>query len=308
MASARFVLSGIHLTTKAGKPLTFGKINFFATGGVVDQDTFPTTALSGANANPLILDADGLVPEAWAADTKEFSIVIKDENDNVILPTVNNIFFLTVQSVTPTNVLAALAANSAAMVLNGSEMSGSAFAAFADALTLTAAGALNTRTGNVNLGIVTGITTLTSTVLNTGVSGTAVQDDDAFASPSATKVASSESIKALVDAQIAGSDFTLDSTTPRTAAFTALIGKFYLIDTTSASFDITMPLSPTAGDAVAFQDYAGTFAANPMVLLQNPTSDENIFRSDANGQISINNFSGALGLTDTTNGWMSRGF
>jgi len=37
-------------------------------------------------------------------------------------------------------------------------------------------------------------------VLNTSVSGTAVQDDDAFASASATKLASSESIKAYVDA------------------------------------------------------------------------------------------------------------
>lgn len=41
--------------------------------------------------------------------------------------------------------------------------------------------------------------TLTNPVINTGVSGTAVQDDDTFASPSATKVASSESIKAYVD-------------------------------------------------------------------------------------------------------------
>ena len=41
-------------------------------------------------------------------------------------------------------------------------------------------------------------------VLNTSVSGTAVQDDDAFASASATKLASSESIKAYVDANAGG--------------------------------------------------------------------------------------------------------
>ena len=41
-------------------------------------------------------------------------------------------------------------------------------------------------------------------VLNTSVSGTAIQDDDAFASASATKLASSESIKAYVDANAGG--------------------------------------------------------------------------------------------------------
>jgi len=44
--------------------------------------------------------------------------------------------------------------------------------------------------------------TLTSPVLNTGVSGTAFLDDDTFATASATTLASSESIKAYVDAQV----------------------------------------------------------------------------------------------------------
>ena len=43
--------------------------------------------------------------------------------------------------------------------------------------------------------------TLTSPVLNTGVSGTAVLDDDTFGTATATTLASSESIKAYVDAQ-----------------------------------------------------------------------------------------------------------
>ena len=45
---------------------------------------------------------------------------------------------------------------------------------------------------------------LIDAVLNTSVSGTAIQDDDTFASPSATKLASSESIKAYVDANASG--------------------------------------------------------------------------------------------------------
>jgi len=46
--------------------------------------------------------------------------------------------------------------------------------------------------------------TLTSPVLNTGVSGTAFLDDDTFATATATTLASSESIKAYVDNEISG--------------------------------------------------------------------------------------------------------
>ena len=48
--------------------------------------------------------------------------------------------------------------------------------------------------------------TITSPVINTGISGTAFQDDDSFASASSSKVASSESIKAYVDAQVQSKD------------------------------------------------------------------------------------------------------
>jgi len=48
--------------------------------------------------------------------------------------------------------------------------------------------------------------TLTSPVLNTGVSGTAVLDEDGMGSNSATQLATQQSIKAYVDAQLTGSD------------------------------------------------------------------------------------------------------
>jgi fibronectin-binding autotransporter adhesin len=65
--------------------------------------------------------------------------------------------------------------------------------------------------------------TLTSPVINTGVSGTAVLDDDTFATASATTLATSESIKAYVDANVQSAD-TLEEladtniTTPADAA------------------------------------------------------------------------------------------
>lgn len=53
--------------------------------------------------------------------------------------------------------------------------------------------------------------TLTSPVLNTGVSGTAFLDDDTFATATATTLASSESIKAYVDAEVSAVDLTIDT-------------------------------------------------------------------------------------------------
>jgi hypothetical protein len=54
--------------------------------------------------------------------------------------------------------------------------------------------------------------TLTSPVINTGVSGSAVLDDDTFATASATTLATSESIKAYVDS-VAGSELPIADTT-----------------------------------------------------------------------------------------------
>jgi hypothetical protein len=57
--------------------------------------------------------------------------------------------------------------------------------------------------------------TLTSPILNTGISGTAFLDEDNMASNSATKVASQQSIKAYVDAEVSGlpgGDVTLNGT------------------------------------------------------------------------------------------------
>lgn len=65
-------------------------------------------------------------------------------------------------------------------------------------------------------------TTLTSPVINTGVSGTAILDEDNMASDSATKLATQQSIKAYVDAGkvgasyngFSGGDITTTSTSP----------------------------------------------------------------------------------------------
>src|SRR5210317_1606301 len=57
--------------------------------------------------------------------------------------------------------------------------------------------------------------TLTSPVINTGVSGTAVLDDDTFATATASTLATSESIKAYVDTTVAATNEVVEDTTPQ---------------------------------------------------------------------------------------------
>jgi hypothetical protein len=54
--------------------------------------------------------------------------------------------------------------------------------------------------------------TWTSPVINTGISGTAVLDEDAMGSNSATKIATQQSIKAYVDTTVAASSHTPEGT------------------------------------------------------------------------------------------------
>tara|TARA_R110000764_G_scaffold220859_1_gene309164 strand:+ start:4120 stop:5394 length:1275 start_codon:yes stop_codon:yes gene_type:complete len=86
--------------------------------------------------------------------------------------------------------------------------------------------------------------TLTSPVLNTGLSGTAFLDEDNFASNSATKVASQQSIKAYVDANV----FSITVTNVTGNGTTAVKDNLYYI--ANAGVTITLPSSPTAGDVV----------------------------------------------------------
>ena len=49
-------------------------------------------------------------------------------------------------------------------------------------------------------------------------------------------------------------------TTPKTSTFTAVSGDGFFVNTTGGAITVTLPSSPSAGDIVAFADYANTWA------------------------------------------------
>jgi len=55
----------------------------------------------------------------------------------------------------------------------------------------------------------------------------------------------------------------------QTASFTAVAGRAYPVNTTSAAITVTLPASPAAGNIVQLTDYAGTWATNYVTVAPN---------------------------------------
>jgi hypothetical protein len=89
-------------------------------------------------------------------------------------------------------------------------------------------------------------------------------------------------------------------TTKKTTGFTAVNGVGYFCDTTSSAFTATLPITPTAGDIVAFSDYTGTWATNNLTLGRNSS---NINGTAANLVLNTNNTTATLIYVDATEGW-----
>jgi hypothetical protein len=89
-------------------------------------------------------------------------------------------------------------------------------------------------------------------------------------------------------------------TTAKTSPFTAAAGTGYFINTTCGAVTVTLPASPTAGDVVAFKDYAGQWNTNNVTLCNNGNKINGVCgTSDLNTQ----NQSVSLIYVDATKGW-----
>jgi hypothetical protein len=89
-------------------------------------------------------------------------------------------------------------------------------------------------------------------------------------------------------------------TTAKTSPFTAAAGTGYFINTTCGAVTVTLPASPTAGDVVAFKDYAGQWNTNAVTLCNNGNKiNGDCVTADLNTQ----NQSVTLIYVDATKGW-----
>ena len=111
--------------------------------------------------------------------------------------------------------------------------------------------------------------TLTSAVLNTAVSGTAILDEDNMASDSNTQLATQQSIKAFVEAQVTAED--LDITTDSgTIAIdldseTLTIAGGTGIDTTGSSNTITVAIDSTVATLTGSQTLTNKTLTSPTI-------------------------------------------
>jgi len=91
-------------------------------------------------------------------------------------------------------------------------------------------------------------------------------------------------------------------TTAKTASFTAVAGNGYFVNTTSGAITVTLPSSPSAGDQVAVQDYAGTWADNNVTIARNGS---NIAGAALDATLKNPNESIVLIYVDGTRGWQT---
>jgi len=88
----------------------------------------------------------------------------------------------------------------------------------------------------------------------------------------------------------------------QTSGFTAVAGRGYPCNTTSAAFTVTLPASPSAGDTIILLDYAGTFDTNALTI--NPNGNK-IEGATSNLQLTGEREGATLTYIDSTQGWLA---
>jgi len=87
----------------------------------------------------------------------------------------------------------------------------------------------------------------------------------------------------------------------KTSNFTASAGQGVFANTTSGSFTVTLPASPSLGDEVSIKDYAGTFDSNALTIGRNSQPIEGVA---ADLTVSVERAGLTLAYSDSTQGWL----
>jgi len=89
-------------------------------------------------------------------------------------------------------------------------------------------------------------------------------------------------------------------TTAKTSPFTAVSGDGFFVNTSGGAITVTLPSSPSAGDIVAFADYANTWNTNNVTICR---SGSKINAGSNNATLSTVGQSITLVYVDATRGW-----
>ena len=175
-----------------------------------------------------------------------------------------------------------------------------------DTLTIAAGSSIATLTGSQ---VLTN-KTLTSPVLNTGVSGTAILDEDTMSSNSNTQLATQQSIKAYVDTEISGLSSTLtirddSSTTDNvtigtdTLSFAGGTGITSVVTDNTVTFNIDSTVATLTGSQVLTNKTINS-SSNTLTISGSEATLSNIANGSlTNPSFTLNGVSIALGDTTT---------
>ena len=130
------------------------------------------------------------------------------------------------------------------------------------------------------------------------LSGSTLTFSSAPTTGTAIEVKSTGGLNNVVSSGAGGIDW---QTTPKTSAFTAVAGKGYFVNTTSAAITVTLPSSPSAGDELTIVDYAGTADTNNITI----TSSDNINGSSNDVKIDYERGGVSMVYVDATQGWIA---
>lgn len=168
-----------------------------------------------------------------------------------------------------------------------------------DTVTLTSGTNLN------NAGILTVNTFVNSgTITSTGtLTVDAINNTNSLTTAGFTGATIDNSSGSVTNAFVTG-NINWQASDIKTAAFTAEASKGYFCNTTSGSFLVTFPASPSAGDVIGLKDYLNTFDTNNLTISGNGNNIQGI---GATFTASVEGASLLFIYVDATRGWILSG-
>jgi len=276
-------------TSVSGDTVTFAIDNTVAT--LTGSQTLTNKTITSPEVSGLTLTDSSIVFEGATDDAFETTVTVTDPTADrtITLPNATGTVVLQDTTDTLTNKTIDLANNTLTGSLSefNTALQGDSFVSLTGSETLTNK-------------------TLTSPVINTGVSGTAILDEDDMSSDSDTQLATQQSIKAYVDSQVTAQDLDfqgdsggalnidLDSETLTIAGGTG-------IDTSGSGNTLTVAIDSTVATLTGTQTLTNKTLTSP--TLTTPRFADAGFIADASGneQILFQQTSNAVNAVEITN-------